>query len=290
MKLYRGFSSQEEIDTEYNVERMVPSLAPHIEVFVGESARARGTLKCALDVRFGPTVDETMDIFPATNPGAPVIVFIHGGYWRRLSSKEFDLVALGLAAHGFTVVVTNYSLCPKVSISEITRQSRAVVAWLWQHAGDYNGDRNQLFVCGHSAGGQQVGMLAATDWPREYGLPANLIRAGIPISGVFDLRPLHYSWLQPKILLTHEVIERESPCLHVPTNGWPMLVAVGGAESKEFQRQSSEYHEALVAGGTKSRLYIAPDHNHFTIIEALADPDSVMCREIVQFVRAHVTR
>jgi arylformamidase len=228
-----------------------------------------------------------MDIFPAAEPGAPVVVFIHGGYWRRLSSKEFGLVALGLVAHGFTVVVTNYSLCPKVSISEITRQSRAALAWLWQHAGDYNGDRGKIIVCGHSAGGQQVGMLAATDWPGEYDLPPSIVRAGIPISGVFDLRPLRYSWLQPKILLTHEIIERESPCFHVPANSWPMLVMVGGEESTEFQRQSAEFHAALIAHDTPSRLYTAPTHNHFTIIEALAEPDSAVCREVAQFVRLH---
>lgn len=79
------------------------------------------------------------------------------------------------------MVVTSYLLCPKVSISEITRQSRAVIAWLWQHAGEYHGDRNKIVVCGYSAGGQQVGMFAATDWPGEYGLPANIIRAGIPM-------------------------------------------------------------------------------------------------------------
>lgn len=285
MKLYREFETQEAIDAEYNVETMVGDLTPYFELFVGGSERARRELDCALDLRFGPTLEETLDIFPAAAPGAPVVVFVHGGYWRRLSSKEFSLVAQGLVPHGFTVVVTNYSLCPKVTIPEITRQTRAAVAWLHAHVADYHGDPTKLVVCGHSAGGQQVGMLAATDWEGEYGLPADCIRAGVPISGVFDLRPLRYSWLQPKILLTHEVIERESPAFHVPAGGWPMLVMVGGAESAEFRRQSAEYAAALHANGTPATLHEAPDLNHFTVIEALADPASGFSAAIADFVR-----
>jgi len=112
MKLYRDFTSQEEIDQEYKVEALVPDMAPYFDLFVGGSEKARRELACVLDVRFGPTLDETVDIFPAKQPGAPILVFIHGGYWHSLSSKEFSLIASGLSAHGVTVVVTNYSLCP----------------------------------------------------------------------------------------------------------------------------------------------------------------------------------
>jgi acetyl esterase/lipase len=81
-------------------------------------------------VPFGPTVEETLDIFPAQDPDAPILVFIHGGYWRSLSSKEFSLFARGPVGLGFTVVITNYALCPKVTLPEITRQSRAAIAWV----------------------------------------------------------------------------------------------------------------------------------------------------------------
>ena len=128
MKLYRDFISQEAIDSEYNIELAVGDMGPYVEWFVGGSARARAELACVLDVPFGPTRDETLDIFPASRPNAPVLLFVHGGYWRMLSSKEFSLVARGPVAHDVTVVISNYSLCPKVSIAEITRQSRATVA------------------------------------------------------------------------------------------------------------------------------------------------------------------
>jgi arylformamidase len=284
MKLYRDFSTQEEIDAQYNPELSVPDLKPYIEFFSGESQRARRALDCALDLRFGPTIDETVDVFPAASPGSPVVVFIHGGYWRRLSSKEFSLAALGLVPAGCTVVVTNYSLCPKVRIDEITRQSRAVIAWLAREAGVYNGDADRIFVCGHSAGGQQVGMLVATDWTGAYGLPENILKGGIPISGIFDLAPLRYSWLQPKVVLDHETIVRESPMLHIPDAGPPLLVTLGGDESEEFHRQSRDYLDAWCSRGLRGESFAQPGKNHFNAIEGLAEPESALCRSIVEFV------
>ncbi len=284
MKLYRDFTSQEEIDQEYNVEALVPDMGRYIELFIGGSEKARRELECVLDVRFGPTLDETVDVFPANRPGAPILVFIHGGYWRILSSKEFNLVARGLSAHGVTVVVSNYSLCPKVSIAEITRQSRAVIAWLSHEAGTYNGDANRIFVCGHSAGGQQVGMLMATDWQAEYGLSNDIIKGGIPISGVFDLEPLRYSWLQPKLLLTHEIILQQSPCLHIPRTAPPLFITLGEEGPAEFQRQSRDYLAAWRAHGLRGELQVQPGKNHFTAIEGLAEADSPLCQAVIDFM------
>jgi arylformamidase len=284
MKLYRDFTSQEEIDREYNVEAMVPDLQPYVELFVGESEKARRELECVLDVRFGPTVDETVDVFPAKQPGAPILVFIHGGYWRMLSSKEFNLVARGLSAHGVTVVVTNYSLCPKVTIAEITRQSRAVIAWVSREARSFNGDPDRIFVCGHSAGGQQVGMLVTTDWQGEYGLPNDIIKGGIPISGVFNLHPLRYSWLQPKLLLTHEIILQQSPCFHIPSSGPPLLITLGEEESAEFHRQSTDYLAAWRANELRGELLVQSGKNHFTAIEGLAEANSPLCQALIDFM------
>jgi arylformamidase len=128
MMLYRQFATEEEIDKEYDVEKSVPDPQRYAEFNINESKKARDELECLLDVPFGPTVEETLDIFPAQNPDAPILVFIHGGYWRSNSSKGFSWVARGPVALGFTVVITNYALCPKVTLPEITRQSRAAIA------------------------------------------------------------------------------------------------------------------------------------------------------------------
>lgn len=290
MKLYRDFTSQEEIDREYNVDASVPDFPRYVAFFVGESERARRDLPHVADVRYGPTRDEVMDVFPAARPGAPLLVFIHGGYWRILSAKEFSLVARGLVARGVTVAVTNYSLCPKVPLSEITRQSRAAIAFLQREAARFNADPERIVVAGHSAGGQQVGMLLATDWPGEYDLPATVLKGGIAISGLFDLGPFPYSWLQPKLQLDHRMVAQESPLFHIPRRAPPLMVTLGGDESAEFHRQSATYLEAWRAAGLEGEHLAQPGKNHFTAIDGYLDPDSLLTESTLRFIERTTTR
>jgi arylformamidase len=285
MKLYRDFASQEEIDREYNLALRVPDMPACLERFTAAAAAARRELKCRLDLRYGPTLEETMDIFPSPVPDSPILVFIHGGYWRWGRSRDFSWVARGPVRSGVTVAVTNYGLCPKATLSEIIRQSRAAVAWLHREAPSFNGDPDRIYALGHSAGGQQVGMLAATDWTDDYGLPADTVKGGVAVSGIFDLRPLRYSWLQPKLLLSHEDIHRQSPLFNIPASGPPLLISVGEHESAEFHRQARAYVDAYRTGGWSAELTVAAGKHHFTVIEALADADSPFCRAVVEFVR-----
>jgi len=289
MKLYRNFTSQEEIDLEYNIALNVADRERWIEWYAEESARVRDELDCVLDVRFGPTVDETIDVFPAKKPRAPLLVFIHGGYWFRFGSKDFSLVARGLVSRDVTVVVTNYSLCPGVTINEITRQNRAVIAWLHREGPNFNADISRIFVAGHSAGGQQVGMLCETDWQSEYGLPADIIKGGIPISGVFDLHPLRYSYLQPKLLLTHEIILRQSPYLNIPRSGPPLLITFGEDETKEFHRQSTDFLQAWRANGLQGELLVQEGKHHFSAIEGLTNGNSSLCNVLIDFMETNGT-
>jgi arylformamidase len=284
VQLFRNFTSQEEIDLEYDLALTVPDIEHWIKWYTQESVAVRRKLDCMLDVRFGPTVDETVDIFPAKEQGAPLLVFIHGGYWVVCSSKDYSFVANGLVNRGITVVVTNYSLCPRVTISEITRQSRAVIAWLHREASNLNADPSRIFVAGHSAGGHQVGMLSTTDWPGEYGLPKDVIKGGIAIGGIFDLHPLAYSFLQPKLLLTHEVILRQSPYLNIPRSGPPLLITFGEEETAEFHRQSIEYLQAWQANGLRGELLVLEGKHHFSAVEGLSDPNSSLCEALIDFM------
>lgn len=285
MTLYRQFRSQEEIDAEYNLRARYQDVDTLLDRYAQRSARTRSALECRLGVRYGPTLDETLDVFPATRSGAPLLAFIHGGYWRALSSREFSFVAQGLVPHGVTVAVTNYSLCPAVSIEEITRQNRAAMAWLYANAAQLNCDRDRLFVMGHSAGGHQTALMLCTDWMDGYGLPPDLIKGGIAVSGIYDLEPLYYSFLQPVLMLNHELIRRQSPLFHIPRRAAPLLVSVGDSEPAEFQRQSREFSDAWRAAGLSGRFQVRAGMNHFTIIDELADPGSAFCAEILEFIR-----
>jgi arylformamidase len=267
------------IDAEYDPSRRVESRQPFTDWYVRESALTRESLEGRLDIPFGPTPAETIDIFPSQSPGSPVLMFIHGGYWRAFSSKEFSFVARGMVPHGITVAVMNYALCPEVSIAEITRQSRAAVDWLRLNAREYRGDPGQIFAAGHSAGGQQVGMLLAAD--------AACLKGGIAISGVFDLRPLQHSWLQPTLQLTDALVQEQSPLFHIPTRAAPLLVTVGGDESEAFLGQSHRYLTAWQAAGFGAEYLAQPGLNHFEAIYGFAEPESVLAHASADFIHAH---
>lgn len=275
--LYRSFLNQAQIDAEYNPVIGLDDPAQYGRHYAEQSRQARERLRCVLDIPFGPTLAETLDIFPADQPNAPVFVFIHGGYWRALSSKDFSCVALGLQARGITTVVVNYALAPSVSIDEITRQARASLAWVLRHIGEYGGDPERVAIGGHSAGGHLTAMALQTRWAEDYGLPADPFKAAVLVSGLFDLLPLRYSFLQPQIQLDDGVIQRNSPLFGVRPCATPALITWGADETAEFARQSGTFHEAWGAQGNTATLQPLPGANHYSAIYGFEQADSLLC-------------
>jgi len=284
--LYRGFYAQPEIDAQYNPSLALSDPTAPGKHFVAMAERARAELPSVLNVAYGPTLEETLDIFPAAQPNAPVFVFIHGGYWRALSSKEFSGVALGLHANGITTVIINYALCPRVTIDEIVRQTRAALAWTLRNIQQHGGDPARVAIGGHSAGGHLTAMALQTEWADDYGLAQDPFVAAIPFSGLFDLEPLRYSYLQPQIQLNEGTIRRNSPAFAVRPCKTPLWITWGGAETTEFARQSALYHEAWQAAGNASELRAVPGANHFTVIDGLEDEKSAVCRWLAEKLRA----
>ena len=282
---YRDFTSPAQIDAQYNAGAAVPDAADRMRAYAEKSRLARERLRCTLDIPFGPTLDETLDVFPADTPNAPVFVFIHGGYWRALSSKDFSFVATGLQPLGITTVVVNYSLCPKVTIDEITRQARAAVAWTLRHIGEHGGDAAKVAVGGHSAGGHLSAMCLQARWAEEYGLPADPLAAGLLVSGIYDIEPLRHSYLQPQIQLDDGIVRRNSPLFAVRACATPILITWGADESAEFERQSTSLHAAWHAAGNRAELLAQRGANHFTAIDGFADPESSLCRWLLQALR-----
>jgi arylformamidase len=275
--LYRDFTTQAQIDAQYNPSMgLADPNAPGAH-YAAQADKARSTLRSHLDIPFGPTVHETLDIFPADKPNAPVFVFIHGGYWRAFQSKNFHGVALGLQARGITTVVINYALCPFVTIDEITRQVRAAVAWTVRNIAQYAGDPTRVALGGHSAGGHLTAMCLQTEWQRDYGLAQDPLKAAVLVSGLYDLQPLRYSYLQPMIQLDDGIVKRNSPAFLVRKSSTPVWITWGGAESTEFARQAQIYHDAWTAAGNSAELSALPDANHFTAIHGFEEADSPLC-------------
>lgn len=289
MSLYKHLNSQEAIDAQYNVAASFADYDGYTRTCREAGDAARQRFACEEGLRYGPTLDETVDVFPADEPGAPLVVFIHGGYWQRpVSSRDFALVATQLRADGVAVAIPNYSLCPKVTIDEIVRQNRAALAWLHAHAAHFNADPQHIVVCGHSAGGHLTAMMLCTDWTAEYGLANDLLKGGLAISGLFDLRPFVYSWLQPKLQLTHQTIVRQSPLFQVPpgagsTRG-PLVLAVGGDETEEFHRQADTFLEAWQGSGHRGHVATLPGRNHFTVLYEFLERTSPLYGELADLL------
>jgi arylformamidase len=279
--LYRDFATQEELDAQYDLNAMLPEAAARYEAFCWrESESVRAALDHRLDVSFGPTIAEHVDVYPAGEK-APVLVYVHGGFWCLRTSKEFGFVARGPVSRGVATVVTNYDLCPRVTIDEIVRQTRAAVAWAHKNTASFGGDPDRIHVAGHSAGGHLVAMLLATDWEGEYGLPGNVIKGATAISGLYDLAPFPYTFLQPKLQLGYDQIHRNSPILHIPDASPPLLVAYGDDETDEFKRQSEEHLDAWRARGLRGERLILQGKNHYEVIDGFLDAESPLCSAVL---------
>ena len=278
--MYAGYATQEELDREYNVEKSVPDFGIYVTHFLGNSAAARDALTHRADVPYGPTKAETANVFPAAAPSSPVLIFVHGGYWKALTAHVFDMVAPGPVAAGYAVVNVTYALCPAVTITEIVRQVRAAIAWTYRHAASFNGDPNRIYLAGHSAGGHLTAMAVLTEWEEEYGLPDDVVKAAMPISGLFDLSPFPMSFMQPQLRLSAEEIERVSPIRHIRPVGVPMVVACGAAETAAFRTQSADFLAAWQSAGNASEALWIPEANHFEVLDGFMTADGLMTRQL----------
>ena len=264
------------LDAQYNNRARVPDCAAVMQRWAEASALARqGATAARLDVRYGDGAGETLDIFPAANPGAPILVFIHGGYWRALDKADHSFVAPAFNAQGATVVVPNYALCPAVSIEHIALQMARAMAWVWRHADSFGGDAARIAVAGHSAGGHLAAMLLSCRW-RELAddLPAQPLTGALAISGLYDLEPLrHTPLLQGDLKLTPQSVARLSPAFFPRPKAAKLHAIVGLEESDEFLRQNHLIRD--VWGPTAVPVCeTVPGANHFTVLNRLADSAS----------------
>lgn len=256
----------------YNNRARVPEYAQHFERWARESERARRELPCTLDIAYGEDPGERLDVFPASKPHSPVLVFIHGGYWRSLDKREHAFVAPAFAPDA-CVVVPNYDLCPDITIPGIVMQMVRALAWTARHAGEHGGDAHRITVVGHSAGGHLAAMLLLCDWRSiDPSLPADLVTRALSISGLYDLEPLRNTpSLQESLQLTPEQVRQASPALLPPPAAGRLYTVAGGRESMEFLR-----HNELIRQAWGSKCVpvceALPGLNHFSIVEALTQP------------------
>lgn len=267
-------------DRMYNNRALVPDFADHFAHWKNASVQARQTLKPLLDVPYGHGPSETLDIFPAAQAHAPVVIFIHGGYWRSLDKSDHSFVAPALRDMGACVVVVNYALCPgtpeqAVTIPDIAQQMAQASAWVWRHIAVHGGDRSNITVIGHSAGGHLAAMLLACDWKKVgRDLPAGLVLKTMSISGLFDLEPVRKTpFVQGDLRITAAQVGMASPAKWQRPPKGLLYTVVGGDESAEFLRHNRLIHQAW-GSQTVPVCEALPGLNHFSVVTALTQAGS----------------
>ena len=266
------------LHAQYSNRDLVPDHAAVQQGWKDASALARRSSAVHLDLAYGDGVGETLDVFLPTDANAraaPVLVFIHGGYWRLLDKSDHSFVAPAFNSQGALVVVPNYALCPAVSIEHIVLQIALAVQWTWRNAARYGGDPARIALVGHSAGGHLAAMMLSCRW-KELApeMPSQPLAGALSISGLFDLEPLrHTVFLQADLRLTPASVARLSPAFFPRPKGTKLFAAVGLDESEEFLRQNKLIRD--VWGPTAVPVCeTVPGANHFTVLNRLADPAS----------------
>ena len=261
-------------EVEYNNRARVPE-NPELMAGWAKDAAAYREQRAPRRIAYGPGPRHVIDLFAGEGKNkeqsnAPLVVFIHGGYWQALDGSWFSHVARGLNAHGIGVAVSTYDLCPQVSVADIIMQMREAMRELAELSG-------RLIVSGHSAGGHLAACMLATDWKAcDPSLPPDLVSAAYAISGLFELEPLVPTSINKALGLDEASARAASPLFWQPPTHGSLDAVVGEAESAEYHRQSRSIVEAWGEAGIATQYGTVPAANHFTAIAPLADPASTM--------------
>jgi arylformamidase len=260
-----------DLNYQYLPQLTVANYSEYLSDSARRSARIRNKLQCELDICYGDTDGQKLDIFPGRSTASPVHVFIHGGYWRAplITKRVYSHVAGPLVAAGATVVLLDYDLCPQVRITDIVEQIKTAMAWIYRNIEACNGDKKRIFVSGHSAGGHLAAMMMAADWWKEKRLPRNLVKGSVLLSGLFDIEPHRHTDLQQDIRLTAREAKAMSPMYLEPHSKGPVILAVGEYEPHLFHWQSLQFSAQLRLRRIKAEYISTPGDNHFSITDRL---------------------
>jgi arylformamidase len=276
--------TQDELDRAYDQRAWAPNAAEVIQRFATASAEVRTRVSRQADLRYGPTADETLDVFPAAAGNAPMLVFVHGGAWRGGHKDDYSFPAETLVGAGACYVALNFANIPAARLPEMAAQVRRAIAWVHANARTFGGDPERLYLSGHSSGAHLAAVALTTDWT-ALGRPGSVVRAALCVGGMYDLRAPLLSARSAYVQVSREEEDQLSPRRHVDRIRCPVVVAHGERESPEFKRQAAEFSAALAATGPGSELIVGPGLNHFEMLETLRRPDGLLARVALRQMR-----
>jgi arylformamidase len=266
-----GRYDQAELDVQYSPSSCVADIGVFLDAYARESEKARLELPMRAGLAYGSRPCETLDFFPAAGPAAPLLVFVHGGYWQELSKNESAFPARGLVPAGIAFAAVDYGLAPEFRLDEIVDQVRRAVLWLIEHADELGVDRSRIHLSGSSAGAHLAAMTLLGGWMPEGRHPARSIAGAVLLSGVYDLEPLRHTYVNEPLGLDAAAAARMSPLRHLPDRLPPLIVARGGHETDEFARQHDDFVAAAASRAPSVRDLVISHRNHFDITFDLAD-------------------
>ncbi len=282
---------QAQLDREMNLRGRWPEHQTYFDRWARDSLNVRKTYKCHSDLVYGDTAGQKLDLFlPAPRDvahnggGSPLLAFIHGGYWKSLDKGDFSYLAPAYLERGIAFASLNYDLSPGADIGTMVAQVRRGLAWLIRRAGDYGLDPSGLYIAGHSAGGHLAAMAMNPAWTAEFDLPAEVIKGGCSVSGVYDLKPVALSFQQEELRIAPEIVKNFCPLDDIPDAAAPMICAVGSGETAEFIRQQSVYMEAWRKKGLACRVVELPGDNHFSAADRLGERDHPLYLAVLDMI------
>jgi arylformamidase len=265
-----------------------PSWAPNMQEVLQRRAAAAEAVRARLGeprrVAYGPTPIEHLDIFTTARAGAPVLIFLHGGAWRGGDARAQAYQAEMFVQAGAHWVAPDFATVMDVGLDGMVAQVRRAVAWVARHARDFGGDPGRLYVGGHSSGAHLAGNVLVTDWAKDFDLPPDLVKGGLCVSGMYDLKPVRLSARSTYVKFDDRIEHELSPQRHLELLRAPVVVAYGERDSPEFQRQSRDFAAALERAGRLRALLVGPGLNHFEMPETLARADGLLGRAALELM------
>jgi len=274
MVIYKQYT-RAALDRQYNNRLQVPEYATHLERWELMSRQAEKKYSVIKNIPYGDQSLELLDVYPSSQPLSKTLVFIHGGYWQRFDKSTFHFVAEAFHSYNITTVILNYPLAPEVSVDQIVSSCRKAVFWLLDNLSSFNGNPNEVYVAGHSAGAHLMAMLMATNWQGVNDSGAGVFKGACAMSGLFNLVPIQLCEVNEGLQMDAGTALRNSPAKLKPVIQCPLIVGVGSEETEEFKDQSNELYKCWKKN-IPIQLSQITGLNHFSILEAFCDPTSVL--------------
>ncbi|MDH3220688.1 MAG: alpha/beta hydrolase [Gammaproteobacteria bacterium] len=273
------------LEDDYNNMARRPDAPELLQHWSELSAAYRRRADAELDCAYGDGQRERMDIFRCGIKHAPLFAYLHGGYWQRGDKSIYSFVAEAFNEAGIDVAVIGYPLCPQVSMTQLVNRITTALSWLFLQAAQLGVSADRINLSGHSAGGHLTAMVQTTRWQAlDPGLPTDLIKSAILLSGLYRLEPLRHTTIADALNLDDAETARLSPCNLAVAYPAPMLIAVGGAESEAFFRQADDLIGSWSGDGLLMEKYIEPGADHFDIVDRLANPESEIFQHSVAWL------